>query len=223
VQFNPVSTLSSANNLGIYTVGRAAGTPVQNEIFPPGVQRRAHLSWGFWERGVVTGSAALRYAELTRNGTDGLLRLLYRPSVDTVWADVTDEQYHDLPNKQFILSGPMATGLYGIGWEGAASVEGAGSAGVPVTTKLHQNFPNPGNPSTELQFDLATAGPVRLDVYTLLGQKVRTLEAGALPAGTHIRHWDLGDDLGAPVASGVYLCTLRAQTVVSTIKILVIR
>ncbi len=223
VQFNPVSPLSSANYLGIYTLGRAAGTPVQNEIFPPGVQRRAHLSWGFWEHGVVTGSAALRYGELTRSGTDAALRLLHRPAVDTAWTDVTDEQYHDLTNTQYIISGPMATGLFAIGWDGTASVEGADGTGIPTSTRLYQNFPNPGNPSTEVRFDLAAAGDVRLDVYSLLGQKVRTLESGALPAGTHVRHWDLGDDNGSPVASGMYLCTLRGPSIVSTIKILVIR
>jgi hypothetical protein len=223
VQFNPISTLTATSNIGIYTTGRAAGAPVTTDIFPAGVHGRAHLSWGFWEQGVVTGSAGLRYGTLTRNGADADLRLLYRPVADTAWADITEDQYQDVPNAQFILSGPMATGLYALGWDAAASVENHEFPGVPATTVLYQNYPNPGNPATTVRFDLASAGEVRLDIFSVLGQKVRTLESGSLPAGAHVRAWDLTDDRHQPVSSGTYVCTLRASGRVASIKIMVVR
>jgi hypothetical protein len=223
VQFNPVSTLSAGNNIGVYTIGRASGTPVTTDVFPAGVHRRTHLSWGFWEQGVVTGSAGLRYGGLTRTGPDAGLRLLYRPAVDTAWTDITEDQYQDIPNTQFILSGPMATGVYAIGWDGTSSVVGDGASGVPFATVLYQNYPNPGNPATTIRFDLATAGEVRLDIYSVVGQKVRTLAGGMLAAGEHVRIWDLTDDRHQPVSSGMYLCALQASGRISSKKIVVVR
>ena len=223
VQFNPISALSVTNNIGIYTTGRAAGVPVTTDVFPAGIHGRAHLSWGFWEQGSVTGSAGLRYGDLTRPGADAGLRLLFRPAVDTAWTDITDDQYQDVPNAQFILSGPMVTGVYAIGWDASTAVEADGSAGIPSTTTLYQNYPNPGNPATTIRFDLASGGEVRLEVYSILGQKVRTLERGALAAGAHTRRWDLTDDRQQPVSSGMYVCTLEAANAISSIRIMVVR
>ena len=151
------------------------------------------------------------------------LRLLYRPAVDTAWTDVTEDQYQDIPNAQFILSGPMATGVYAIGWDGTSSVDGDGASGVPFATVLYQNYPNPGNPATTIRFDLASAGEVRLEIYSVLGQKVRTLAGGMLAAGEHVRMWDLTDDRHQPVSSGMYLCTLQASGRISSRKIVVVR
>jgi hypothetical protein len=94
--------------------------------------------------------------------------------------------------------------------------------GAPFPTPLRA-FPNPFNPSTQLRFHLAQAGPMQLSLYDLAGQKVRTLAEGHWPAGVHQVQWDGLDERGHPVASGIYLCRLQAAQQVETRKLLLLR
>lgn len=81
---------------------------------------------------------------------------------------------------------------------------------LPEGFELHQNYPNPFNPTTTIAFDLPIAGEVSLQVFNLLGQKVRQLHTGRLSAGDHHVEWDGRTDGGAAVASGVYFYRLVA-------------
>ena len=65
-------------------------------------------------------------------------------------------------------------------------------------------------PSTTIRFELPQLVDVRLDVYDLLGQKVRTLVAGERSAGGHEAVWDGRDGSGQLVGNGVYFYRLRA-------------
>jgi hypothetical protein len=83
--------------------------------------------------------------------------------------------------------------------------------GVPgVAVSLAQNRPNPFNPSTEIAFTLAEAGPVRLEVFDAAGRRVRTLLRGHRAAGEHRESWDGTDAAGRRVASGTYHYRLTA-------------
>jgi hypothetical protein len=86
-------------------------------------------------------------------------------------------------------------------------------AGTPV---LHECRPNPFNPATAIVFELPAAGEATLHVYDLSGRLVTTLVAGPLAAGRHEVAWNGTDARGAPVASGIYLCELRAAGVSRT-------
>ena len=74
---------------------------------------------------------------------------------------------------------------------------------------LHQNFPNPFNPSTTIRFELPVDARVRLDVFRLDGGRVARLADAVMPAGRHGIVWRGLDDRGAPVASGVYFYRLE--------------
>jgi hypothetical protein len=76
---------------------------------------------------------------------------------------------------------------------------------MPEAFYLHQNFPNPFNPSTVISWQLAVSSPVTLTVYNLAGQKVATLLSASLPSGFHEYEWN-----AAEMASGVYLYRLEA-------------
>lgn len=81
----------------------------------------------------------------------------------------------------------------------------------PEDFALEQNYPNPFNPETRIEFSVPAGNRdlVRLRVYNLLGQVVRTLLQGPLASGRYAVTWDGRDDLGRLAASGVYLYTLE--------------
>ncbi len=87
----------------------------------------------------------------------------------------------------------------------------------PRASTLAANYPNPFNPATTIVFYVAPpdrpdlAATVRLSVYGLGGQLVRTLWCGALADGWHEISWDGRDETGAVVGSGVYLCRLETR------------
>ncbi|HFE64999.1 MAG TPA: T9SS type A sorting domain-containing protein [Caldithrix sp.] len=78
----------------------------------------------------------------------------------------------------------------------------------PRMFRLFQNYPNPFNPETTIEYFLPKAVPVQLEIYNLLGQRVRTLVSGQKPAGEHQVSWDGRDYAGREVASGVYFYRL---------------
>jgi flagellar hook assembly protein FlgD len=92
---------------------------------------------------------------------------------------------------------------------------------VPVTvTALNGNYPNPFNPETSISYDLKEAAPVRLDIYNLKGQLVRTLVDDNQSAGRYRIVFNARDSKGSPLASGVYLYRLRAGDYTSTRKMM---
>ena len=82
---------------------------------------------------------------------------------------------------------------------------------LPQTHALYPAHPNPFNPETTLPFYLPTRGQIRLRIYDLLGQPIRTLVDDAIPAGFHQRVWQGVDDEGQTVGSGLYLVEMQAQ------------
>jgi hypothetical protein len=79
---------------------------------------------------------------------------------------------------------------------------------LPNNFELGQNFPNPFNPDTKIQYSLAQAGEVRLDIFNLLGEKVATLVNENQNAGFHFVLWQGKDDRNNNVSSGVYFYRL---------------
>jgi len=97
-------------------------------------------------------------------------------------------------------------------------------ADVPPVSALHQNVPNPFNPTTTIAFDLARAGHVRLEVFDVGGRSVRTLMDAAMPAGrNHHVVWDGLDAAGARASSGVYFYRLVAGDLTATRKMIVLK
>jgi hypothetical protein len=92
----------------------------------------------------------------------------------------------------------------------------------PEKFALRQNIPNPFNPETMIPYSLPQT-EVRLEVYSLSGQNVRTLVNGIIPAGDHLVRWDGKDNTGRNVASGTYLARLLAGGGVKTVKMLLVR
>lgn len=103
-------------------------------------------------------------------------------------------------------------------------IAGGDKGNLPRQTELFQNYPNPFNPTTQIQFALAKTEKVRLEVFNILGQRVRTLLSGEeLAAGPYSFVWDGRDDGGTPVSSGLYVYKLRTPTFLQTKKMMLLK
>ena len=110
--------------------------------------------------------------------------------------------------------------------QGIASLERLLTLFIPEETALLHNYPNPFNPETWVPYQLAKPAEVTLTIYATNGAIVRTLALGHQPAGiyqtrTRAAYWDGKNDLGEPVASGVYFYTLTAGDFNATRKMLI--
>ena len=84
--------------------------------------------------------------------------------------------------------------------------------------RLDDNYPNPFNSSTQIQYAIPQSGYISLKVYNLLGEEIMTLFEGVQQAGSYIISFD-----GAKFASGVYLYQLKANNLVETKKLILLK
>jgi len=94
---------------------------------------------------------------------------------------------------------------------------------VPQNFALNQNFPNPFNPETKIAFILTKRSKVSLEIFDILGRKVKTLFSGYAPAGEHKFLWNGYDDAGYQVSSGTYIYRLKAGDNYKTRKMILMR
>ena len=97
---------------------------------------------------------------------------------------------------------------------------------IPERTALLANYPNPFNPETWIPYQLAAPTRATLQIFTVNGALVRTLDLGHQPAGvyqqrTRAAYWDGRNQLGESVASGVYFYSLTAGNFTATRKMLI--
>ena len=99
---------------------------------------------------------------------------------------------------------------------------------IPSDTELLQNYPNPFNPETWIPYRLAADAHVTLTIYDTAGQVVRTIDVGHRVAAVYESrskavYWDGRNEVGEPVASGVYFYHLSAGDFASTRRMLIIK
>ena len=97
---------------------------------------------------------------------------------------------------------------------------------IPEETALLPNYPNPFNPETWIPYQLSEPAEVTLTIYAVNGTKVRTLALGLMPAGIYqsrsrAAYWDGRNNVGEPMASGIYFYSLTAGEFTSTRKMLI--
>ena len=80
----------------------------------------------------------------------------------------------------------------------------------PTEFGMEQNYPNPFNPSTQINYRIPVDTNVRVAVFNILGQRIRTLVEAYTPAGEYAVNWDGKDQAGRQVASGMYLYRMDA-------------
>ena len=97
---------------------------------------------------------------------------------------------------------------------------------VPQETTLLPNYPNPFNPETWIPYQLSNPADVTVRIYSINGSLIRHLRLGYQDAGMYnsrsrAAYWDGKNEIGEPVASGVYFYTLTAGNFVATRKMLI--
>jgi len=118
----------------------------------------------------------------------------------TTWRQITDSGFIDNLYLEYACINGVEIG----------STTVAVTDKVPVPFALSVPYPNPFNFQTTIEFILPEQTPIQLVIYSITGQKVRTLISGNLPPGRHAIRWDGTDMQGTTVASGVYIVRLSA-------------
>ncbi|MBC8374570.1 MAG: T9SS type A sorting domain-containing protein [FCB group bacterium] len=100
----------------------------------------------------------------------------------------------------------------------------SGSVGyVPESFQLHQNHPNPFNPTTTIIYSLPEQSSTKLTVFDIKGQEVTVLSESEKPPGFYEVQWNGMDQSGNQVSTGVYFCRLEAGEFSQTIKMVYLR
>ncbi len=110
-----------------------------------------------------------------------------------------------------------------VGINTVASVQDLETDIVPESYILEQNYPNPFNAGTVIRFAQPVDGKVRIDVFNILGRKVKTLVNEFRSAGTHQADWDGRSDDGIEVATGVYFYRITTEGFTSTRKMVLLK
>ncbi|MCU0607248.1 MAG: T9SS type A sorting domain-containing protein [Candidatus Edwardsbacteria bacterium] len=167
-----------------------------------------YATYGFWYWTSVDGSLnyATQSAYLVNPGDGFGMGWTSWVPIGTVSSGVTD----------------LCFALYG-------GEHATGVAGNPVAAQPRPDFilaqvsPNPVRGGARFSFSLAKPGDARLDVYSLLGQKVASVAEGHRDAGRHSVSWNGRDPAGRPVAAGLYFYRLTADGRSLTRKFVVVR
>lgn len=89
---------------------------------------------------------------------------------------------------------------------------------TPGKFRLHQNFPNPFNPGTNIKFDLASHGEVMLTIYNSLGKEIENIFSGKLSAGSYQYKWN-----AANFPSGIYFYKLQTENTSFVKKMMLVK
>jgi PKD repeat protein len=163
-------------------------------------------------------------AGYTWNFGDGSIETSAQPTISHV--------YQTLGNVQVQLTVTDGCGNTGVASRTlriALTTAVAEAASNPTDFGLAQNFPNPvslnsnGPSATRITFNLPSAGDVQLSVYNLFGQRVRALVNSYHAPGNYTATWDLHNERGESVSSGIYFYRLQTANHVATKKLVVMQ
>jgi hypothetical protein len=82
---------------------------------------------------------------------------------------------------------------------------------IPSQYNIIEIYPNPFNPATNIQFEVAEFSQVKLSIIDLSGRLISVLENGKMNPGQYQSLWDGNDSYGSQVSSGIYLAVLESN------------
>ena len=120
------------------------------------------------------------------------------------------EHWNDAVNKQYTRNLGTGNGIELMEIEQRSTAVQEAQLTIPDQYVLYQNYPNPFNPSTTIGYKLAQQSSVKVTVYNLMGQEIKSFTLGVQAAGSQKVTWDGTNSQGAPLSSGVYVYRVRA-------------
>ena len=142
------------------------------------------------------------------------------------WNPVTSPTERTLQNVKFLYGKFWAVGQFGTILSmkpKTTAVADYERRQIPTNYALHQNHPNPFNPSTAITYDLPKESLVKLVVYNVLGQKVRRLIEAKQQTGAHTVQWNGLDDYGRRMATGMYIYRIEAGRFIAVRKMVLMK
>ena len=94
---------------------------------------------------------------------------------------------------------------------------------MPNKYVLHQNFPNPFNPTTNITYELPISSRVKITIYDLLGNKVKQLVNNRQSSGNKSIIWNAKNENNKKVSAGVYIYSIETSGFKSSKKMLLLR
>ncbi len=189
---SPALAIDASNNR-LYLMGiRMNSTPNVGEYVSVAFGQESTIIDAFAT--VFMKNAAHNFANLSAPATpvtsaNGLMMLAGNTTADDVWFSRIDLGLPKAAEEE-VVSAPQQE----------AEIDNFGEASV---------YPNPFNPSTTIRFAVKEPARVKLQIFNLRGELVRTLANGEHKRGLHEKHWNGHDHTGNLVASGVYFYRLR--------------
>jgi hypothetical protein len=129
----------------------------------------------------------------------------------------------DGSNQQQLTNHPDWDGWPSWGRVRVATHGGNHSTKLPSGLNLHYSFPNPFNLSTTIRFDVPSQIHIRLEVFNVLGNGVKTLLDEVKNAGSYSIRWNGIDGSNRCVSSGIYICKLSSDAGFVTQKIMLLK
>ena len=150
---------------------------------------------------------------------------LVKPTCATVYFTFNFNYVKEAPRRAAILLRALDWLASAAGSLGEQQVAGATPVPLPDKLELAQNYPNPFNPLTRIQLSIPAGSPlpVRIRIYDVSGQLVKTLFEGIKEPGIHSFEWNGTNEFGHGVSSGVYFCNTTAGRNVMTRKMMLLK
>lgn len=102
-------------------------------------------------------------------------------------------------------------------------IEDEENLNLPEVYYLGQNYPNPFNPITHIEFALPRSSDVRIDIFNILGERVKSVVNRRMAAGNHSVTWNGTNDGGGAVASGVYFYRISTDGYTAAKKMILLK
>src|SRR5690554_59833 len=153
---------------------------------------------------------------------------VYRDDVMINTETVTETDYEDIVTEIGFYS-YYVTALYEVGESEASNiVEVEVTVSVddltsPFVNELRQNYPNPFNPETTIEFSLETRQRVKINIYNITGQQVKTIVDDVLDAGEHRIVWNSVGSNNKKLPSGIYLYRMTTDKYNDTRKMILLK
>ena len=166
---------------------------------------------------VIVGTGSYFHGDSEYNGDNGRwtpMRVFHEQANGYVLVEVTDSGMH-VTWKHRTEPGVFVEG----GDDYFFATTAINRESKPVSGfVLHQSYPNPFNPITNIEFSIPKSEFVTLKIYNILGEEVATLVSEKLSAGKYQYEWDAGD-----MASGLYFYKLQTNNFSQTCKMVLMR